>query len=306
MIVEQPSEALAGMEWSLRDELFAATHRWQVIVLCCLAGSLLGWLLSWIWPSPYQASKELFVGLNLSASTRTGLSIQPPSMPVTSANDYKNWQMASLNTVIFTDAVISETLDRLRTTDPYWNSINQGDLAAMLRVYWRNAGKWRLAAEHPSSLYAGQAVLAWETVVVEHVHRAVEQSQYAQQLDLQAQAAMASLAETEARLTALNTQRQRTQARGENTAALNDEIHAVAAQVQAQKQAVETLSEQYHQAVSAGLGLAPELVVQKLSDRKLRSSSLRPTGQAMLIGAALGWIAWLLIWLARPARKARQ
>jgi hypothetical protein len=305
MMAENPTGALSSTEWSLRDELFAATHRWYVIVLFCLIGSLLGWLLSWIWPSPYQASKELFVGLNISATTRSGAPIQPPALPVANANDYKNWQMASLNTVIFTDAVISETLARLRILDPRWNAVDQEGLAAMLRVYWRNAGKWRLAAEHADPLFASQAVTVWETVVVESVHYAVEQSQTAQQLDLQLQTATAALAAADARLAALNLERQQAQSRGENTAGLDTEIQAITAQADGQRQIVQALSEHYRQAVSAGLGLAPELVVQKLSDRKLRQSTVRPTGQAMLIGAALGWIAWLLIWLVRLGRKAR-
>jgi len=305
MMVESSSDPRAGLEWSFREELFAAMHRWQIIVLFCLAGSLLGWLLSWVWPSPYQASKELFVGLNPSASTRTGLSIQPPNLPVASANDYKNWQMASLNTVIFTDAVISDTLTRLRFLDPYWNTVDQEGLAAMLRVYWRNAGKWRLAAEHPDPQRAADAVVVWETVVVERVHQAVEQSQAAQQLDLQLQAANTALAQTQANLTSLTLQRQQVANQGENAANLDDQIKASSAKEAAQKKSIQRLSDQYQQAVSAGLGLAPELVVQKLSDRKLRQTAVRPTGQAMLIGAALGWIAWLLLWLARPLRNAR-
>ena len=77
------------------------------------------------------------------------------------------------------DTVLDETLTRLRVVDPYWQNVTRQDLAEMLHVYWRNAGKWRLVAEHEDPLYAAQAVIAWQDVVVEKVHAAVAQAQNA-------------------------------------------------------------------------------------------------------------------------------
>jgi hypothetical protein len=91
-------------------------------------------------------------------------------------DDYKNWQMASLNSLIYMDSIIDKTLDHLQRTDPYWSSVTREQLAAMLHAYWRNAGKWRLVAETNDPQRAAQAVAAWEEIVIERVHAAVAES----------------------------------------------------------------------------------------------------------------------------------
>src|SRR3990172_5797038 len=121
-------------EWSFRDEALAATHRWHLIVLFCLVGGLAGWLVSLVLPSPHRATKELFVGLNVFRSADDRNAVEHAGLPISSANDYKNWQMSSLNSVIFMDTVLDETLSRLRVVDPYWQNIGRQDLAEMLHV----------------------------------------------------------------------------------------------------------------------------------------------------------------------------
>jgi len=61
------------------------------------------------------------------------------------------------------------------------------------------------------------------------------------------------------------------------------------------------LASQYTAASNESLGLSPELLVQKISDRKLEQTIVRPTGVAILIGAGVGLILWALIWLVVPA-----
>jgi len=62
-------------EWSLRNEIRAASHRWPIPVVFCLVGSLLGLALSYVWPSPQRATKELYVGLEVSQSANN---LNPP------------------------------------------------------------------------------------------------------------------------------------------------------------------------------------------------------------------------------------
>lgn len=158
------------------------------MALFCVLGSLLGWGVSLVWPTPQRATRELYVGLNVYNSSEGRIRTEYAGVEIVNANDFKNWQMASLNTLILTDEVIDATLARLRAADPYWEGVDRTALARSLDVYWRNAGKWRLVAEHPDPTRAGQAVTAWEEVVVERVHTAVLASQRAMVLDLQLQA----------------------------------------------------------------------------------------------------------------------
>ncbi len=172
-------------EWSLRHEILLITQRWPWLVLFCILGASLGWLASLIWPTPYRATRELYVGLNAYRAINDLSVSEYAGIKLVNANDYKNWQMSSLNSLIFMDEVIDHTLSDLQELDPYWKDISRDDFAQSLHVYWRNAGKWRLVAEHPDPIRAVEAVNAWQQVVVDTVHAAVSQSQEALLYELQ-------------------------------------------------------------------------------------------------------------------------
>jgi prefoldin subunit 5 len=175
-------------EWSFRSEILLATQRWPWLALFCLVGSLLGWIVSLTWPTPHRAMKELYVGLNVYRALNDQNVYQYAGIKLVNANDYKNWQMASLNTLVYMDDVISQTLSTLRQQDPYWQNVNNTELAHSLHVYWRNAGKWRLVAENENPHHAAQAVSAWQDAVVDRVHKAVLDSQQAMLLEFQLRA----------------------------------------------------------------------------------------------------------------------
>ncbi|OGO39238.1 MAG: hypothetical protein A2W35_07660 [Chloroflexi bacterium RBG_16_57_11] len=345
-------------EWSFRDEALAATHRWHLIVLFCLVGGLAGWLVSLVLPSPHRATKELFVGLNVFRSADDRNAVEHAGLPISSANDYKNWQMSSLNSVIFMDTVLDETLSRLRVVDPYWQNIGRQDLAEMLHVYWRNAGKWRLVAEHEDPVYAAQAVIAWQDVIVEKVHASVAHAQNAQLISDEWKAIADQAAQSKGQIAGLE------QIRGELLAWRNDLFGRPADQVliesdrlllqqlfdqtghanpwqaslaafppvgspneayigwieralslldtqiqvsQARMDEMDRwqtdLAESYSDASDNSLGLSAELLVQKISDRKLEQITVRSTGVAILVGAAVGLILWALVWLVTPALR---
>lgn len=204
-------------EWSLRDEILLVTHRWPIIVLYCLIGGLLGWGISLGWSSPHRASKELYVGLDVSQASMDHNAPEHAGLVFYSISDYKNWQMASLNSLVFMDSVINETLDRLKRLDRYWTDVDPQELAGMLHVYWRNAGKWELVAESDSPLRAAQAVVVWQDVVVERVHDAVNHSQNTMVLDRQLQSTTASQAQVISRTAELTQIRETLQAWQINT-----------------------------------------------------------------------------------------
>jgi hypothetical protein len=174
-------------EWSLREEILAVTHRWPIIIFYCLLGSLIGWGIALSWPSTYRATKELYVGLNIYRTQQDHAVAQDAGVEFYNGDDYKNWQMADLNSLIFMDSITNEALNRLRSMDNYWSSVSREELTSMLHVYWRNAGKWRLVAESDDPQHAAQAVSVWEEVVVEIVHSAVQEAQNTMLLDLQLQ-----------------------------------------------------------------------------------------------------------------------
>jgi hypothetical protein len=118
-------------------------------------------------------------------------------------DDYKNWQMANLNALVYLEETSRETLDRLRGQDSYWFDVNRPELASMLRVYWRNVGKWRLVAENRDYKRAIQAVNAWRDVVVQKVQLAVNNSEEVLVLDSQLKSNANAQTELTARLAEL-------------------------------------------------------------------------------------------------------
>lgn len=178
--------------WSLRNEIFTITHRWPVVLLFCMFGCLLGWGASFLWPTPHQAMIELNVALNIYRWRLDRNAVKfANNEEFNYPDDYKNWQMANLNVLVTSDEVLRETLNRLRQEDSYWLNVNREQLSKMLRVYWRNAGLWRLVAEHERPKYATQAVIAWQNVILEILGFAIYQSQNTLQLDMQLQAIIA-------------------------------------------------------------------------------------------------------------------
>ena len=192
-------------EWSLRDEILVATHRWPLIIIFCLIGALAGWGVSKIWPSPHQATAEIYVGLNIyrafedrnAVSFANGISFNSP-------DDYKNWQMADLNTVILMDDVVKKTLTQLRQEDEYWQDVTRDELRGMLHAYWRNPGKWLLVAENSHPKYARQAAAAWQDVVVERINAATASAQETMALDMRLQSIANAQTQASARLSDLN------------------------------------------------------------------------------------------------------
>ena len=112
-------------EWSLREEILAAAHRWPEIVAFGLVGVLLGWALALLWPVPYQATLGLNVGLNVyhipEGQSLSGFDHSELRL----VDDYKNWQLANLDTMVSTDRILDETLTRLRSQDEYWLGVDR-------------------------------------------------------------------------------------------------------------------------------------------------------------------------------------
>jgi len=169
---------------TLRHNIFAAALRWPLILAFILAGSLLGWLVAYAWPSPYQASLEIYVGLNPYRALQDRYVAAFAQAEFRNVDDYKYWQMQQLNGLALSDEYLQETLARLRGKDPSWGSVEPAALRQMLAVYWRNAGQWRLVAEHRDSQMSGQAVQAWRDVIIENANLALTHSRDLYRLDL--------------------------------------------------------------------------------------------------------------------------
>jgi hypothetical protein len=190
-------------QWSLRTEILTITHRWPIIVVFILAGSLIGWGVAQIYPSPYQASSEFYVGIDVYRWAKDQNVLQfTGGVSFNYPDDYKNWQMANLNVIMLTDDVRKEVLRRLRERDSYWLDVSREQLGDMMEVYWRNAGKWRIVINNQQPQRAIQAVEIWQDVGIELIQTATFHSRNVMLLDIQLQSIAAQQTQTQLELAA--------------------------------------------------------------------------------------------------------
>jgi hypothetical protein len=146
-------------EWNLRSEILEITHRWPQVFIAFLLGSLLGWGIGLIFPTTHRAQSEIYVAYNADAIYRN-------------PDDFKNWQFSEVEAYIVSEDVLGETLKRLSEHDPYWQGVSTEQLRDHLRIYWRNAGRWRLVAEWREQARATLLAKTWRDVVMEKTFQA--------------------------------------------------------------------------------------------------------------------------------------
>jgi len=253
-------------DWSLREALLAAAHAWHIVLIFGVVGALVGALLSLIWPSPYEAVTALYVGISPCCTTEANKTSDQFKPPITNVDDFKNWQMESLNAIIFMDPVSDETLGNLKQSDPYWENVRTDDLKKWLSIYWRNAGKWQLIATHPDPLRASQAVQAWEAVAIHHLTSAVDASARKTVIEMELQSAMDAYNQAQ-------------------SSADQDQLESMQGRL-------DELSREFSALVDQSMGLSSNIVIRKLSDQPPELSVVRPTGQLILVSSGIGLIAW--------------
>lgn len=171
-------------EWVLRDKLLAAFHRWPVIVLFALVGSLIGLAFAYFWPASYRANVELSVELNPYRVLDDQYVSEFAGAEFRNIDDYKHWQMLQLSILVLSDPFMEETINRLREQNPDWSSISPQDLREMLSANWRNAGVWRLAANGRTSQMASEAVETWRDVIIDLTRQSIASSRDLFRLEL--------------------------------------------------------------------------------------------------------------------------
>jgi hypothetical protein len=186
--------------WSLRDEIFTFTHRWPVIVVCFLIGSLLGWGAVELWPSPFRATATLYVGLDPQQTLKQHFVEGYAGVDFGNLTDFKHWQMAQLEVLALSDEYLGETLARLQEAGADWDDTDLPALKRMVHLSWRNAGEWQLTAEDYNPRHARLAVKVWREVIFEKTNASIASSRQLYALDIQLRSIIESQALVQARL----------------------------------------------------------------------------------------------------------
>ncbi len=172
-------------EWLLGEKILHLTHRWDIIFFLIFLGALIGWGVSFLWPSPYRATRDIYVGLNAYRFADDTYAESLSGQPFRLVDDYKNWQMEQLNDLVTTEDFFQETLDLLRENDPYWEVITPGEFRQMSMLMWRNVGEWHLIVEATNAERAEQAVLAWEETILSRINQGINHARQMVALDIE-------------------------------------------------------------------------------------------------------------------------
>jgi hypothetical protein len=185
------------------DNILKASHRWVLFIAFFVVGSTVGWLATYIWPSPYRATIEFDVALDPHRTMEETYVNKFAQVDFGNVTDFKHWQMSQLEVLAMSDEYINETLTRLQVKEPYWYDINLKTMRRMLHLSWRNAGKWWLTAENSNSNHAVQAVNAWSGVILEKTDAALINARKLYLLDMQLQAVINAKLSNESRVVVL-------------------------------------------------------------------------------------------------------
>jgi hypothetical protein len=115
------------------------------------------WLISRLLPANYRAASNLYIALNPYRTYEDANFLANVNPEYTNLDDYKNWQMAQLDSAVYLDDFMQVTLDRLKEQDQRWQDVDISQLRKMLRAEWRTAGNWSLVADTRDAELADQA-----------------------------------------------------------------------------------------------------------------------------------------------------
>jgi len=178
--------------WKIQELIINFTNRWYISMVYTLIWALIGWGVSFVLPSPYRASLDIYVGINAYRSPYDSYAETLSGQPFRLVDDYKNWQMEQLDELVKSDDFTNETLSRLQALDPEWDIFSSQNFRDISEVLWRNAGEWHLVVQTDDSAKARQAVETWREVVLERTNIAINHARQVVALDIQ----MTTAAET--------------------------------------------------------------------------------------------------------------
>ena len=147
--------------WVLRDELLRSVKQWYLVLGFILVGGLVGFIVSYLLPPTYQATADLYVGIDVVRVNEMEYLIPLAAEEPLNLDDYKNWQLKQLSDILYLDLVLRDTLDTLQENNTAWQEVTLEDFKKSIDIYWYDTGIWRLEVNNPDRSMAENAVKTW-------------------------------------------------------------------------------------------------------------------------------------------------
>jgi len=163
--------------WNLREEILEIINKWYLVLLFTILGGLAGLALSYIFPAPYRATADLYVGIDITRVNEMEFLIPLAKTEPLNLDDYKNWQLKQVSSILSSDEVLLNTLDALESTEDLSSFKKDIDL------YWYDTGLWQLEVTKNSQDEAQTVVQAWLDEGYKKIEGLLEFSDIAASLD---------------------------------------------------------------------------------------------------------------------------
>jgi hypothetical protein len=216
--------------WKIRDEILRSVSQWYLILAMIIGGGLIGYLISYLVPSPYRATADIYVGIDVIRVNEMEHVIPLAEEEPLNLDDYKNWQLKQVADILTSSTVVDNTLSTLKGEDAYWDSISLNEFRNGLDIYWYDSGTWQLEATFPDQDQASTAVQTWIKIGHDQITKLLEISKSAADLDNQLWAvntAVGGLKQKKASLNTFLSKGEKWEARLEaenNTSPLGDDV----------------------------------------------------------------------------------
>lgn len=147
--------------WNIRDEILRSASQWYLVLAFLVVGGLIGFGISAVIPSPYRATADLYIGIDVVRVNEMEHVIPLAEEEPLNLDDYKNWQLKQVADIVTSSMVVKETLNSLREQDSYWNEITLDELQSAMDIYWYDTGTWQMEVVLPQEDQAVTAVQTW-------------------------------------------------------------------------------------------------------------------------------------------------
>ena len=171
--------------WKIRDEALRTVSQWYLVLIFIVVGALIGFLIAYLVPSPYRATADLYIGIDVVRVNEMEHIIPIAKEEPLNLDDYKNWQLKQVADILTTNMVIDNTILALQEKDPYWNNISREDFHNAIDIYWYDSGIWQLEVVFDDGEMAAMAVETWLDIGHQKITELIAISEAAASLDNQ-------------------------------------------------------------------------------------------------------------------------
>ena len=163
--------------WTMQNWAVNIIRKWYIGLAVIAFGALLGYGIASIFPAPYRATADLYVGIDITRVNEMEYLIPLAETEPLNLDDYKNWQLKQVAAVLSSDPILEATLQELNSKQEI------SEFRTHLDLYWFDTGLWKLEVYHPDQDLAQEWAEAWQQVGHQRLSEYLEISRQGAELD---------------------------------------------------------------------------------------------------------------------------